>query len=90
MSPFPILLRVTPWVPVREVRRVSQEQDRSRTGRWRRIKDLLATALELPPSEREDFLKKLCGDDQEIAAEVVAFIRAHDEAGDFLEGEERE
>jgi hypothetical protein len=43
--------------------------------RYRRIKEVLAEALELPPADRPAFLSAACGDDRELRAEVESLLR---------------
>ncbi|MCC6784937.1 MAG: serine/threonine protein kinase [Planctomycetes bacterium] len=52
---------------------------------WDRVKDLVADALELEPSQREDYLAAACSDDPELAAEARAMLAAARDAGDFLD-----
>jgi len=42
-------------------------------------------AISKPPGERQAYLKEVCGDDAELSARVEALLKAHDEAGDFLQ-----
>jgi predicted ATPase/serine/threonine protein kinase len=50
--------------------------------RWRRIKDVLASALEREPDERPRFVAEACGGDAELRGAVESLIRA--EAGDLI------
>jgi len=52
--------------------------------RYRRIKEVLAEALELPPADRPAFLSAACGDDRELRAEVESLLEYHAE-DNFLE-----
>jgi len=58
--------------------------DQSRAD-WARAKELLIQALDLTPGSRTAWLQRVCGDDQALQREVEALLRAHDEAGAFLE-----
>ncbi|NIP58243.1 MAG: serine/threonine protein kinase, partial [Gemmatimonadetes bacterium] len=49
--------------------------------RWNRIGEILADALELPPSERSDFLAERCGPDEDLRAEVEELLLASEEEG---------
>ncbi|MGE5816160.1 MAG: serine/threonine-protein kinase, partial [Acidobacteriota bacterium] len=59
----------------------------SDSDRWRRVGDLFAQALERPAAERRAFVRQVCGQDTQFAAEVLSLLDAHDRAsaGDFLE-----
>lgn len=51
--------------------------------RWQRIQSLFHRATELPESERRSFLNAACGDDPELASEVIAMLE-QDSAGNSL------
>jgi eukaryotic-like serine/threonine-protein kinase len=53
--------------------------------RWNRVKDLFQQALERKPGERAPFLAAACAGDDELNREVMDLLRAHEEAGSFLE-----
>ena len=53
--------------------------------RWRQLNDLFAAALERPAGERPDYLAGACGADTALRGEVETLLRAHAEAGDFIE-----
>jgi predicted ATPase len=55
--------------------------------RWRQVKDVLASALERQPDERESFVALACGDDAELRGAVESLIRA--DAGDLIPAEPR-
>jgi hypothetical protein len=52
--------------------------------RWERLKPLFHAALEQPPGRRAAWLEQACPDEA-LRAEVLALLRSHDSAGDFLE-----
>jgi predicted Ser/Thr protein kinase len=52
--------------------------------RWERLKPLFHGALEQPPSQRADWLRRACPDEA-LRADVQALVQSHDTAGDFLE-----
>ncbi len=54
-------------------------------GRWQRVKDLVAGALEKDPAERDAFLEAACAADTELRAEVDSLIAAHESTDDFIE-----
>jgi Tol biopolymer transport system component/serine/threonine protein kinase len=52
---------------------------------WKRVKETLHTALELPPEDRDKYLQQACQDDSELRAEVTSLLTSHDSSGDFLD-----
>jgi serine/threonine protein kinase len=52
---------------------------------WQRARELFEAALARGPEERADFLRAACGADAELLAAVHSLLRAHDEAGSFLD-----
>ncbi len=42
--------------------------------RWQRIQNLFHAAADLPQSQRQSFLSSACGDDTELASEVIALL----------------
>ncbi|MET0555357.1 MAG: protein kinase [Vicinamibacteria bacterium] len=44
--------------------------------RWRRVKEVLASALERAPGERDGFVAAACGDDLDLKAAVESLVRA--------------
>ncbi|MEM7480162.1 MAG: protein kinase [Acidobacteriota bacterium] len=52
--------------------------------RFQRVKSLFARAVEQPPEERMEWLRRQTGDDDEMLRETLALLRSHDSAGDFL------
>ena len=55
------------------------------TDRWQQIDRLLESALEREPGERAVFLDKACGADSDLRREVEGLLRAHEQAGSFLD-----
>jgi serine/threonine protein kinase len=53
--------------------------------RWREIKPLLESALELKEDDRRAFLDEVCAGDQSLRRDMDSFIAAHEQAGDFLD-----
>ena len=47
--------------------------------------DLLQSALELAPEDRDAFLQHSCADDSELIDEIKSLLTSHRRAGDFLE-----
>ncbi len=52
--------------------------------RWARVKEVLGTALDLPPGERAAFLDEACAGDAALRTEVDSLIAAEDASGDFI------
>ncbi len=52
--------------------------------RWTHVDKLLQSALELPAAEREPFLRRACGGDGQLEAELRSLLAAHDRADGFL------
>src|SRR5271170_5857016 len=53
------------------------------SAHWKRIQDLFHAAADLPPQEQRAFLKSACGDNDALAAEVLALL-AEDSHGSSL------
>lgn len=53
--------------------------------RYQRICDIFAEAQELPHSEREAFLIKECGDDEDLRNEVESLLVSDENSGDFID-----
>jgi Tol biopolymer transport system component len=53
--------------------------------RWRRLEGLLDAALDLPPAERESFLRRECADAPELVGEVSEILRAGERPGSVLD-----
>jgi tetratricopeptide (TPR) repeat protein len=49
------------------------------------LKELFEAAVELPTAGREQFVAERCAEDRSLRDRLVALLRAHDAAGDFLE-----
>src|SRR5215469_9029328 len=54
-------------------------------SRWKQIDSLLQAVLEQQPEEREAFLRRSCGTDQELEHEVRSLLSSHERVGRFLE-----
>ncbi len=48
------------------------------TDHWERVQSLFGRARELPAAEREDFVRRECGDDAELRDEVLTLLSAAD------------
>ena len=53
--------------------------------RWGQIKEVYDRALDLRDDERAGFLAEACADDPALLAEVDSLLRAHEQAGSFLD-----
>ncbi len=53
--------------------------------RWQRVEELFRTVVDRPAAEREAYLTRVCGDDQELRREVLSLL-ARDTAEDFIRG----
>jgi len=53
--------------------------------RWKRVEDLLQSALHLPADQQDEFLRQACADDISLMQEVRSLLTSHRNAGNFLE-----
>lgn len=53
--------------------------------RWRRIEEVLQTALDREPPERAAFIASACAGDEELKRETLSLVKAYTDSGDFLE-----
>ncbi len=53
--------------------------------RWKRVEDLLQSALQVSAGQQEEFLRRACGDDAELQQEVSSLLSSHHQADSFLE-----
>ena len=53
--------------------------------RWKQVDNLLQSALERPPDERDAFLRQACAGDEALEREVRSLLASQQEAGSFLE-----
>ena len=54
--------------------------------RWEKIQSLFEKALELNPSERENFLKKECSNDKELYDEIMSLLSADENQHSVFSG----
>ena len=52
---------------------------------WKQVDELLQSALVLPASERDEFLRRTCAGNNLVEREVRSLLQAHDKVGGFLE-----
>lgn len=53
--------------------------------RWKLVDDLLQSALQVPPEQRDEFLQKACAGDSALVEEIKSLLTSHRKAGDFLQ-----
>src|SRR5437867_2315757 len=53
--------------------------------RWKRVDDLLQSALEIAPERQDEFLQKACSGDAALVDEIKSLLTSHRRAGDFLQ-----
>src|SRR5215470_6094138 len=53
--------------------------------RFKQVDRLLQSALQQPPAERGEFLRRACGGDAELEREVRSLLTSQEQAGSFLE-----
>jgi len=53
--------------------------------RWKRVDDLLQSALRVPDGQQEEFLRQQCGGDSKLLEEVRSLLTSDRDAGSFLE-----
>jgi serine/threonine protein kinase len=52
--------------------------------RWKQVDDVLQSVLDLPPEEREAFLRQACVGDEALEREVRSLLMSDQQAGTFL------
>ncbi len=55
------------------------------SDRWIQVDNLLQSALERPPGERDAFVRQACAGDAALESEVRSLLASQQEAGSFLE-----
>ena len=53
--------------------------------RWKRVDELLQSALRLPAGQQKEFLRNACAGDVALQTEVLSLLSAHGKLGNFLE-----
>ena len=53
--------------------------------RWKQVDDLFQAVLECPPEERDAFLRRTCGPDEQLEREVRSLLSSQQHAGSFLQ-----
>jgi tetratricopeptide (TPR) repeat protein/predicted Ser/Thr protein kinase len=54
-------------------------------ARWKRVDNLLKSAISRPPRERDAYIASECAEDEELGREVRSLLACQQEAGNFLE-----
>src|ERR1017187_5801125 len=53
--------------------------------RWKQVNEVLQSALDRPPEERDAFLRSACAGDETLEREVRSLLASDERAGGFLE-----
>ena len=53
--------------------------------RWKQVNDILQSALDRAPAQRDAFLKSACAGDQALEREVRSLLKSDERAGGFLQ-----
>ncbi len=53
--------------------------------RWQQIEAIYHDTLEQAPAARADFLRQVCGEDDNLRCEVESLLASHDQAASFIE-----
>ena len=53
-------------------------------ARWNQVDRVFESVLDRPAAERDSFLRRACGGDEQLEHEVRSLLAAHDVAGSFL------
>jgi eukaryotic-like serine/threonine-protein kinase len=54
--------------------------------RWQQVKEIFNSAIKYEPSQRRNFLSRVCSDDNELRHEVESLIESHEKSGEFIDG----
>lgn len=54
-------------------------------GRWKQIERIFEKAVELPPDQREEWVRSECGGDETLETEVLEMLAADGRSADFIE-----
>ena len=47
---------------------------------------IFTEVVKVPPEERDAFLERMCGEDNDLRQRLEALLKAHDRLGNFLQG----
>lgn len=72
----------TPDVPINEGPSTVDAAQSSANGRWARLQEIFAGALQLPPHERPAFIAAQTAGDNALKSEVESLLRHHESAND--------
>jgi eukaryotic-like serine/threonine-protein kinase len=53
--------------------------------RWKRVDELLQSALRVPSDQQREFLRQACAGDADLEQEVQSLLSSHGKLGEFLE-----
>ena len=53
--------------------------------KWKRVREIMAAALDSPPEQRNEYLDKACASDPDLRREVDFLIAREDEAKRLLD-----
>lgn len=53
--------------------------------RWQQVEEIFNVVVDLPPVERESYLKKSCGEDAALRKDVEKLLKADEQAENFIE-----
>ena len=53
--------------------------------KWKKLKSIFQEAIDLPATDRDEFVSKECGDDESLLFEVSKLVDAHHESSDLFE-----
>jgi hypothetical protein len=53
--------------------------------RWKQVDNMLQSALECPPADRDGFLRQACAGEEALEREVQSLLALEQPAGGFLE-----
>lgn len=65
--------------------RAEQKRDGMTPEEWRKVKEVLETALELEVAARRNYLRCACAGQPSVRIEVESLLQSHDGDGAFLE-----
>src|SRR5437667_416531 len=55
------------------------------SAQWQQVKEILQSALERPPGEREQFLDNACSGDDSLRRKVETLLASSENVGSFME-----
>src|SRR5437762_13529193 len=55
------------------------------SAQWQQVKEILQSALQRPPGEREQFLDNACAEDDSLRRKVETLLASSENVGSFME-----